>query len=224
MKTKYERISNNDTSQALQKKTFSEIKEFLIKNAEAIQKLATQHHKTLLGDKKFRSEFTDKYQQNYIKVVEAFAQNLEQKDIKKGIKIFKKLGETLAKDSVEDGFTLEEAVDGIVFLKQATWEILKKEKLLDPLSIKDFYQLNQNIGTYCDTVASKLAFTYHEEYVRNLEHEVAERKKADKLKDEFIGIASHELKTPVSHAITFTITARGKKSMAAPSHTSLKRN
>ena len=198
MKTKKSPPFKQASSPTLRKNTFSEIKEFLINNADEIQKLATQHHKEFLGSKKFRSEFIDKYQENHIKVVKEFANHLQHEDIKKGLAAFKKLGETLAKDSVQDGLTIEEAVDGIIFLKQATWEMLHKEGLLEHLSTEEFYELNQSIGTYCDVVASKIAFTYHEEYNKKIEHEVSERKKADKLKDEFIGIASHELKTPIT--------------------------
>lgn len=199
-KRTYKKVSSSPPQRknAHGKNVFSEIQNFLIKNANTIQKLATQHHKEFLGGEKFRSEYIDKYQQNHIKVVEECAKNLKKKDIKKGTAAFKKLGERLAKDSVKDGLTIEEAVDGIIFLKQATWELLYKQGLLQKLSSEEFYELNQSIGTYCDIVASKIAFTYHEEYLKNLEHEMSERKKADKLKDEFIGIASHELKTPIT--------------------------
>lgn len=204
MNTKYKQTYNKGSSYSPQRKNahgkndFSKLQSFLIKNANAIQKLATQHHKEFLGSKKFRSEYIDKYQKNHIKVVEEFAKHLRHKDIKKGIATFKKLGETLAKDSVKDGLNIEEAVDGIIFLKQATWEMLYKEGLLKNLTTEEFYEINQSIGTYCDVAASKIAFTYHEEYNRKIEHEMGERKKADKLKDEFIGIASHELKTPIT--------------------------
>ncbi len=180
------------------KKDFAEIAKFLVNNADTIQKLATKHHKEFLGGQRFRSEIIKKYQENHIKVVEEFANHLGYKDIKRGIATFKKLGETLAKDSVKDGLHIEEAVDGIIFLKQATWEMLHKEGLLQKLSTEEFYELNQSIGTYCDVVASKIAFTYHDEYNKTLEREMSERKKADELKDEFIGIASHELKTPIT--------------------------
>jgi len=204
MKTKSKLPSKRGTSLKPQqknadgKKRFANISKFLIKNANTIQKLATQHHKEFLGSKKYRSEYIKKYQDNHIKVVESFAKNLGHEDLKKGTVVFKKLGETLAKDSVKNGLHIEEAVDGIIFLKQATWEILNKEGLVKELSIEEFYTLNQSIGTYCDVVASIIAFTYHEEYNKKIEHEIQARIKADKLKDEFIGIASHELKTPIT--------------------------
>jgi signal transduction histidine kinase len=170
---------------------FAPIKKFLLEHADSIQKLATKHHKEFLRDGKFRSEFIDKYQQNHIKVVNEFAKYLETDDLKSSTGIFKKLGNTIAEDSVRDELKVEEAVDGIIFLKQATWELLNKEGLLDKLTINEFYWINQVIGTFCDVVASNIAFTYHNKTQNKLEE-------ALRSKDEFISAATHELKTPVT--------------------------
>lgn len=161
--------------------SISEIKTFLINNADSIQKLATKHHKDYLGGGTFRSEIIEKYQKNHIKIVEELAYNLETKDLKKSTVVFQRLGITLAKDAVKDELTLEETVDGTIFIKQAVWKKLHDEKLLDTLPIKDFYHMSQVIGTYCDVVASKIAFTFHEDYIQKIHHEVKERKKSEEL-------------------------------------------
>lgn len=161
-------------------KKFSTIKKFLLDNADAIQKLATKHHKRFLGGMTFRSELLSKYQKNHVKVVYKFADNLEVKDLKRGTASFKKLGEILAKDSVKDGLTIEEAVDGIIFLKQAVWELLDKEGLLDELTARDFYQLSQTIGTYCDVTASKIAFTYNQDHTKQLTDSLNRYKQIEK--------------------------------------------
>lgn len=149
------------------KSNFSKIKKFLRQFADDIQKLATNHHKEFLGGKIYRSEFIDKYQKSHIKIVKALADNLEV-DIKKGTQNFKTFGEALAKASVKDGLTLEETVDGLIFLKQAVWEMLYKKAMLNDLAIKDFYEINQTIGTYCDVLSSKIAFVYHEYYKKEV--------------------------------------------------------
>src|SRR5438128_2151679 len=119
--------------------TILEIKNFLVKNANTIQKLATEHHKEWLGGEKFRSEIIEKYQVNHIKVVKELADHLKTEDIKKSVVVFKKLGKTMAVDSVKDGLTIEEATDGIIFLKQAVWESIKESGILDKLTTREFY-------------------------------------------------------------------------------------
>src|SRR5438105_15383019 len=88
-----------------ERKTLLQIKKFLKENANSIQKIATQHHKELLGDANYRSEYISKYQKNHIRVIDEFVKNLEIADIKKSSKEFKMLGEILAKDSVKDDLT-----------------------------------------------------------------------------------------------------------------------
>jgi signal transduction histidine kinase len=175
---------------------FSDIKKFLVENADAIQKLATLHHKEFLGGKRFRSEVIKKYQSNHIKVVRELAKNLETADIKKGSKEFKELGETLAKDSVKDSLTIEEATDGIIFLKQAVWRELEEKGFLKRLTTEEFYKITQTTGTYVDIVVSKIAFTYHMYYSKIKDAQ-------EKQKDEFIGLATHELKTPITSVKAF---------------------
>lgn len=139
------------------------IKAFLFKHANSIQKLATQQHKEYLGGENFRSEVLKKYQKMHIEIVHEFANNLETRNIKRGTKIFKELGEHLAQEAVQDGLTIEETVDGTIFLRQAIWKKLADEDGLLDLPTLEYHELNLIIGTYCDIVASKIAFTYHKE-------------------------------------------------------------
>ncbi len=170
----------------------------MIDNADPIQKLATKQHKEFLGGSKFRSEIIEKYQENHIKILQELANHLESNDLKKGLPIFKNLGKTLGTDSVNDQLTIQEAVDGIIFLKQAIWKKIEDAALLKKLNVEDFYRLNQIIGTNIDVVSSKIAFVYHENSIRRENamkrklHEVARNK------DEFMGAATHELRTPVT--------------------------
>jgi signal transduction histidine kinase len=176
--------------------TFLAIRKYLIENADAIQKEATQHHKELLGGERFRSEVIEKYQVNHVKVVQELAKHLTTPDIKKGAVVFKKLGEILAKDAVKDNLTIEEAIDGIIFLKQTVWKSLKKEGYLQQLTTVEFYTISQATGTYTDIVVSKIAFTFHN-------HFSEKKEKQEKQKNDLIGMASHELKTPVTSVKAF---------------------
>src|SRR5688500_7332433 len=120
---------------------FEIMKKFLITYSNDIQKAATEHHKEYLGGQEFRSEYIEKYQKIHIKIVKELAKNLQTKDIKRGTATFKRLGERLVKDSLYDRLTLEEAVDGIIFLKQAIWQKMDRHGILGMLSVKDFYQI-----------------------------------------------------------------------------------
>jgi signal transduction histidine kinase len=189
------------------KNTTSEIKDYLIKNADALQKKATEHHKEFLGGERFRTEIIQKYQENHIKVVHALANHLLDSDINKNLDVFKELGETLAHDSVKDGLTIEEATDGIIFLKQTVWEGIEKEGFLKKLTIEAFYSITRITGTYVDVVVSKVAFTYHKFY-RDL------TELQGKQKNEFIGLVSHELKTPVTSVKAFAQVLQNRFSKA----------
>jgi PAS domain S-box-containing protein len=152
--------NKNKAKQKSPKTKFSVIKKFLKEHADTIQKLATKEHKRYLGGGTFRSEIIPKYQELHIRIINEFANYLDNKDI--GVTLFKNIGKELAKDAVNDDLTIKEAVDGIIFLKQGVWKSLKKEKLLDYLGFEELYQLNLRIGTYCDVIGTQIAFTFHD--------------------------------------------------------------
>lgn len=154
--------NDNDESNADDKYVLTN--KFLLSRADSIQKLATQLHKKFLGAKRFRTEYINKYQKNHIKIVQEIANNLKIGDVKRGSAFFRKFGENFGREAIKDGLTIEETVDGIIFLKQAVWQKLKEKKLLEKFTAIEMFDVNQVIGTYCDVVASKIAFTYHEYY------------------------------------------------------------
>ncbi len=171
--------------------TYKFVNKFLKTNADAIQKSATELHKKYIGRRKSRSEAIEKYQKYHRKIVYELANNLEQKNLRAGLSTFKDLADIIAMESLKDGLHMEEAVDGIIFLKQALWKSLKEAGIMDDLPKEDFYKMNQIIGTYIDIVSSKIAFTYHQTYLKK-------QKELERQKDDFMGIVSHELKTPVT--------------------------
>ena len=145
---------------------FSKLKTLLRDNADAIQKSATVHHTKLIGGDPLPNAQFKKYSNAHIKIVKSIAHNLS--DFERGTTIFKKLGEELAKDAVKDGLTIEEAVDGTIFLKQAIWKKLEETGMLQDISVQDLYEFSQTIGNYCDVLASKTAFTYHNYYTERI--------------------------------------------------------
>ena len=138
---------------------FSKIKKLLKAHADSIQKSATAHHSKLIGSDPLPDKHFEKYIKSHIKIVKAVSSNLD--DFQKGTVLFKKIGEELARESVKDGLTIEEAVDGTIFLKQAIWKKLEETGMLKELETQEFYEFSQIIGNYIDILASKIAFTYH---------------------------------------------------------------
>ncbi len=156
------RFTHDELSKMLgiSKDKYEIIKKFLLDNAEDIQKSANQKHISFLGTDDAKLENLKKNRQDYVKIVQEFANNLE--NVTKGKKTFEKIGAKIAKESVEQGLTLEETVDGTSFLKQAFWEQLAETGLLYKLSTHDLYAFNQRISDYTDIVSLKIVFTYHD--------------------------------------------------------------
>lgn len=161
------------------------------------KKLATEQHKKFLGGKLFLNELLQKYITAHIEIVKELAKSIEGVNLKKGTLKFRRFGTKLAKNSLTDGLTLKEAVDGTIFLKQAIWQKLKDKGLLQNLDIDDFYNLSFALGTFCDVLVSQIAFVYHASFVKALE-------KQSQHKNEFMSIATHELKTPVTSLKAYT--------------------
>ena len=146
----------------IDKNKYDSIKKFLLEHADTIQSLANQKHITHLGTKNAKVKNLKKNREDYVKIVKGFANNLQK--TAKGEKDFLELGIKIAKKSVEQGLTLEETVDGTIFLKQAFWEKLGETGLLHRLTTHDLYSFNQVISLYADIVTTKIIFSYHSYY------------------------------------------------------------
>ncbi len=142
-----------------EQRKFVKIKKLITENWDSIQKSATAHHTYLIGGDPLPPEHISKYKNLHTQMIKAIAHNLH--DFEKGTTHFNILGVELAKEAVRDNLTIEEAVDGTIFMKQAIWKTLEKTGILNELSTQDVYEFSQIIGSYCDILASKIAFTYH---------------------------------------------------------------
>lgn len=151
--------------------TYIKIKQFLLNNAQAIEEEATNQHLLMLKDTKLRKSFLKKYASDHINIVKALARHITKNNFEESILFFNRLGEELAQKSVKDRLTLEEATDGSIFLKQALWKTLKEAGMLKTLTTDQLFRLNQRIGTYIDCLSSRLSFTYHSNYLKNLHRE-----------------------------------------------------
>jgi len=183
-----------------ERRKFAKITELLKENENSIQVMATSQHTHLIGGDPLPAEHFHKYKKIHMKVVRAIANNLH--DFEKGAANFRRLGVELARDAVKDGLSIEETVNGTIFLKQAIWKKLEEVGLLKELSTQDLYEFSHITGSYCDVLASKIAFTFHNvftEKVRASEgrFRVLTEKSAD-------AIALVDRKGKVLHASTST--------------------
>ncbi|MBA3788922.1 PAS domain S-box protein [Patescibacteria group bacterium] len=159
------KLTSNPSIKEEQKK-FTKIKQLLKANEIAIQTSATSQHTHLIGGDSLPKEHVTKYRKIHTKMIRAIANNLD--DFEKGTKIFQDLGIEVATDANKDGLTIEEAVDGTIFLKQAIWKKLEETGLLKGLSTQDLFEFSQIIGSYCDILSSKIAFTYHNLFMEEI--------------------------------------------------------
>lgn len=141
----------------MNQQSFKTIQQFLYDNANSIQRLATKQHKVFIGGRKFRSEIIAKYQLHHIEIVEQLANSLSE-DIQQDIPIFKKAAKLLAMDAVKDDLTLQEAIDGIIFLKQSIWEKINQAGLLKKINNRRvlYYQPIYRNPYRCRIISNRL--------------------------------------------------------------------
>ncbi|MDB5177201.1 MAG: sensor hybrid histidine kinase [Candidatus Saccharibacteria bacterium] len=139
------------------------IKQFLQKNASKIQKLANQNHLSYVGSDTANVKILTKNRRFFVEVIERVADT--PKYTPRSKKIFQKLGHEIAQNSIVYGLTLEETVDSVIFLKQAIWEKLQVSELLDSLSSNDLFVFGQTVTSYFDSITSKIANVYHDDYL-----------------------------------------------------------
>lgn len=161
-----------------EKDKFQKIKRFLKNHARDIQKSASKKHRRYLGRQNVRQSFLKKPNREHTRLIEELAKNLD--NLKKGSEIFKHHGQTLGSAARQQGQTLEEAIDGTIFLKQAFWEELEHAGLLYELTTEDFYTFSHIISTYIDIVASKIAFTYHNAFRNEKQRLESSQRKLEK--------------------------------------------
>lgn len=137
------------------------IEELLERYAKEIQEASLEKHVELL-DSDENSDGLNQHRKEHVESVKLLARYLN--DFEKGREAFNKLGEKLAKRSVTQGLTLEQALNGSIFLKQSIWEKLNQKDIFSELTQQDLFAVMHILSVYCDILTSKLAITYQSEY------------------------------------------------------------
>lgn len=143
---------------------FSTIQHLLLDHLQDIEDISTKEHLKYLGTSGLRMEKVKQHRNRYMMIVRDIANNLDYSSLDDAIKTVKKSGKALAKQSLADGLTIEEATNGISFLKEIIWREIEKAHLLDNLTVAEYHKLNQTLGMLIDSVGSQIAFSYHEYY------------------------------------------------------------
>ncbi len=149
----------------VEKEKFADISKFLRENAEEIYGIATQKHAKYLDTKHVQEKKLHINKAEAMVLITELAHNLD--DSERGAIVFERVGERMAKHSLVYGVTLEEAIESLLFLKQTSWETLEQAGLLTKLTVQEFYVFSSFITTACDSVASKIAFTFHDASASN---------------------------------------------------------
>jgi PAS domain S-box-containing protein len=144
----------------IEENKLSIIKQFLFDNAEAIEKEATKNHLKYLGPEYLRIEAIQEYMDQHISLFKHIVESIDTSPLERATKIVKKSGDKLAKQAIKDNLTIQEASNGIIYLKQAIWSKLDESGLIEELTTKDYHHLSVTIGTLIDTVSSQIAFSY----------------------------------------------------------------
>nr|MBP7967766.1 PAS domain-containing protein [Candidatus Woesebacteria bacterium] len=148
------------TTNPIERKKLDKIKKYLLQHAKDIEKEATMDHLRYLGPEYMRIEAIQKYMAAHIRILKSIIHHIESKSLESATQYVKKLGDLLATNAIKDGLSIQEATNGIIYLKQAIWKSLNKAGLLHELSTKDYHKLSQTMGILIDTTSSQIAFSY----------------------------------------------------------------
>lgn len=145
---------------------FAAIRKLIVSKAKTITREATRRHAKLVGLHNVRIAVLRVWGDHHATLVKEVANQLGNRDQEAALEVFREIGARLGRQAVDENITLEEAVDGMIFLKQAVWAQVRRSGLLATLNPHDFYRLQEAMGTYIDTLTSKIAFAYHDRYVQ----------------------------------------------------------
>lgn len=146
---------------------YKDIVQFLQKNALKISLDASEKHKKELRLSDHRFQKVQKTMHLSNDIVKLLADNLN--DVNTGKRTFEQLSIKIAEESLKNGLTIEETIDGPMFLKQSIIHFLDESKLLLKLNSQELFSLMRSISLFNDIVASQIAFAFHYKFAKSQE-------------------------------------------------------
>lgn len=143
------------------------IADYLKNKSFIISKDASIRHQRELSISDVRIKKIISCQYLSIELIHILADHLN--SVSQGKKAFENLSVRIAEEALNNGLTVEEIVDEVMYLKQAIISSLEKTNLLFKLQSHNLYKLMRTISLYNDIVVSQIAFSYHNQHKRYLE-------------------------------------------------------
>jgi two-component system sensor histidine kinase KdpD len=115
---------------------------------------------------------------------------------------YRSFGEVFATTAVGRKLSLRDAINGLLFLKNEMLHELSENGFLDDTTGLEVKALMDFIGTRIDVLFAELAVSFHANFTERLEKELTVREQHNRQKDLFIRIASHEIRNPLTSALS----------------------
>lgn len=136
-----------------------DIKSFLLENASKIVKNANVAHQTDLEVPKVRMTIVKKMNPSCVAVISLLSESIASSDISK--KVFENMSVKIADEALQAGLTIEETIDGVMFVKKSVTKSLESSGLLLKLDSKTLTAVLNKINYLADIVSSQVAFVFH---------------------------------------------------------------
>ncbi len=144
---------------------YGTIKRFLTTHADEIEKSAVEKYLAYLGGDEAARMRHQKNRRHYLSLIKTVAKYLD--NVSAGQKVITHMSSILAESAIKGGFTLEEMIDALRFLRQALWKAIEKPKLLQQLTTMEVHALNRAVVTYSDILYAKITLAYQQYYLPN---------------------------------------------------------
>jgi signal transduction histidine kinase len=188
--------ATTDLSQSLR----TRIADHLEKRAKAIEEASTDRHVELLKHETEILHLVRSVADQHEAVVCRIAQEI--RNPRSTIDEYRGFGEVFATTAVGRKLSLRDAINGLLFFKSEMLHELSENGFLDDTTGLEVKALMDFIGTRIDVLFAELAVSFHANFTERLEKELTVREQHNRQKDLFIRIASHEIRNPLTRALS----------------------
>jgi signal transduction histidine kinase len=188
--------ATTDLSQSLR----TQIADHLEKRAKTIEHASTERHVELLQNETEILHLVRSVADQHEAVVCRIAKEI--KNPRSSIDEYRSFGKVFATTAVQRKISLRDAINGLLFLKSEMLHDLSEHGFLDDTTGLEVKVLMDFIGTRVDVLFAELAISFHANFTGRLEQELAVRQQQNLQKDLFIRIASHEIRNPLTSALS----------------------